>query len=403
MKLMVIDNSVEGLLMFRGRLLKTLASLGCQVIACVPQDENEKWKRLSEIGVEYDSISLVPAGMNPLKDMAYCLACWRLFRKHQPDLLLAYTLKPVIYGSLAARLAGVSRTYSTLTGLGYGFSARGLKQRAVNAVLRALLWPALRYNRRVLFLNADDRDLFLKLGLISNPDQAVVVNGSGVDLEHFAIAPFPLESNRFLMIARLIKEKGVLEYVQAARILKERYPDATFHLVGGFEPHPSEIRQDIVAVWQRNGWIQYHGWADDVRPFIANASTCVLPSYREGIPRSLLEALAMGRPIVTTDAPGCRETVIDGENGFLVAVRDVAGLAQAMERFLQEPALRKPMGLRSRELAVERYDVRKVNQSVLHILGLQEGQPGRSRSLPSTADKLLTLGVDERMGPKKSG
>jgi glycosyltransferase involved in cell wall biosynthesis len=309
--------------------------------------------------------------MNPMRDVRTVRALTALYREVQPDLVLTYAIKPVIYGSIAARLAGVPRVCSLITGLGYSFGMTTWRQRALNPVVRSLFRLALASNEVVFFQNPDDLRQFVEAGLAKDR-QAVLVNGSGIDLDYFSVAPLPKGAPVFLLSARLIWEKGVGEYVEAARALKARYPAARFRLFGPLDPNPAAVSRGQLDAWCAEGVIEYLGsTTDDVRPAIAGASVFVLPSsYREGTPRSILEALAMGRAIVTTDAPGCRETVVRGENGFLVPTKDSTALADAMERFLRDPGLVAPMGARSREIAEEKYDVHLVNRVMMRAMGL---------------------------------
>jgi glycosyltransferase involved in cell wall biosynthesis len=227
---------------------------------------------------------------------------------------------------------------------------------------------ALRHNTIVFFLNRDDIKYFRESRLVDN--NAVQLDGEGVDPLLYKPVDATVKQTTFLLIARLIRDKGIREFVQAAAILKNRHPKAIFQILGPFDSNPTAMTPEQISAWQASGSIEYLGEAKDVRPYIANSSVDVLPSYREGLPRTVLEAMAMGRPIITTDAPGCRETVTDGENGFLVPVKDVEALAAAMEKFILQPELIKKMGERSREIVEEKYDVHKVNARIQQHMGL---------------------------------
>jgi glycosyltransferase involved in cell wall biosynthesis len=221
----------------------------------------------------------------------------------------------------------------------------------------------------VFFQNPDDEKLFRELGLLRRSTKSVLVNGSGVDLEAFRPVPFPPEIS-FLMIARLISLKGIHDYAKAAEAVRARHADVPFRLAGWIDDTPDAIREQDLRRWVDGGTLEFLGKLDDVRPALAAASVYVLPSHREGTPRTVLEAMAMGRPVVTTDAPGCRETVRHGHNGFLVPVSDPVALAGALERFLQSPSLLEEMGRESRRIAVEKYDVHCVNAVMLKEIGL---------------------------------
>jgi glycosyltransferase involved in cell wall biosynthesis len=306
--------------------------------------------------------------MNPFKDLISLVRMARLLRSLQPDIVLSYTIKPVIFGSLAARCAGVASIHSMITGLGYAFLGNGFKGRVINRLVTAMYRAALRVNRSVFFQNPDDRALFVDSGIVDE-NKTCLINGSGVDIGHYSPAARG-SAPVFLMIARLLRDKGVLEYVESARTLKSRYPQAVFQLLGPLDSNPAAVSQTELAVWQQEGVIEYLGFADDIRPGMRTANIYVLPSYREGTPRTVLEAMSMGRPVVTTDAPGCRETVRDGDNGFLVPVKDVEALASAMEKFILHPELIEKMGKRSVEIAREKYDVRKVNAVIMQRMGI---------------------------------
>jgi glycosyltransferase involved in cell wall biosynthesis len=378
MKIAVIASYAPSLVIFRGPLLTAMLNAGHEVLACAPGMDEGVCQALLKMGVKYHSISLSRNGVNPLHDASTVYGLYRVFRQFKPDVALGYTVKPVVYGSLAARLAGVPRYFSMITGLGSAFvepenaADRYLKRRVLNWLIKLLYRLALPSNTAVFFQNVDDKAFLVQLGLVTE-EKAIVVNGSGVDLDHFAETPPPArEYPSFLLIARLIKDKGIVEYVEAATILKKKYPGTAFRLLGWFDENsPSGITRSQLEQWQHEGCIEYLGSTDDVRPYMQEASVYVLPTfYREGTPRTVLEAMATGRPIVTTDTPGCRETVIDGENGFLVPVRNVPALVNALEKFICQPGLIASMGKRSREIAVEKYDVHKVNAQIMKTMGL---------------------------------
>ena len=293
-------------------------------------------------------------------------------RRTQPDVVLAYTIKPVIYGTLAAWLVGVSRRYALITGLGYAFTGHafgGIRSK-VSAVVQFLYKQALCRVHKVFFQNTDDQALFYQLGLLPASTASVVVNGSGVDLDSFSFTPLPPGAPHFLLIARLLGDKGVREYAQAAQRIKANHTDVQFSLVGWIDENPDAITQSELDNWLTAGTLNYLGCLQDVRPSIAQCTVYVLPSYREGTPRTVLEAMAMGRAVITTNAPGCRETVLNGENGFLVPVKSVDALVVAMEQFIREPDLARQMGQRGRVLVEEKFNVHSVNAVMLHEMGL---------------------------------
>ena len=343
------------------------------------------------MGVTYRSIRLDRTGLSPLKDIVAFIDFVRMFRELCPDIVLCYTVKPVIYGSLAAWLAGVRHIYSIITGLGYVFIGNSWKQKLLRPFVCKLYWLALNRNTNIFFLNHDDKKTFYSYGIIVREGTDIRLNGEGVDTtlyshrtsienvvprgssvdtKYSAVNKSDNTKISFLLIARLIWDKGILEYVEAAKIISAKYNFVKFKLLGPFDCNPAAISKQQIDQWQASGAIEYLGETKDVRPFIANSSVYVLPSYREGLPRTILEAMAMGTPIITTDAPGCRETVTDGDNGFLVPVKDAEALAAAMEKFILHPELVDKMGKRCREIAEENYDVHKVNAVILRHMGL---------------------------------
>ena len=275
-------------------------------------------------------------------------------------------------GGLAARLARVPRFYALITGLGYAFTGKAKGKRAViQALANGLYRTSLKGASGVIFQNPDDAAEFRDRGLIPAHLTPVVVNGSGVDLARFSVAPLPDGPCSFVMIARLLGDKGVREYAAAAQALRARGSEAVVHLVGGPDANADSITEAEAQAWHDDGRLIWHGRLDDVRPAIAAAHVVVLPSYyREGTPRTVLEGMAMGRAIITTDAPGCRETVIDGETGILIPPRDAAALAMAMEELASDPERTARFGAASHAYAARRYDVHMVNAAMRQAMGL---------------------------------
>lgn len=371
-KVLIIAGLAESLLNFRGSLLKAMQHAGHRVYACAPECDLQIKRRLADAGIEFVSVPMSRAGLNPLEDIATVNAIRRMCLQVRPDAVLAYTIKPVVYGLLAARLAGIQRRFALITGLGYAFTAAqtSFGRRLINVIAQGLYRLGLRDAKGVFFQNPDDKQLFEELGLFPVDTSVTVVNGSGVDTTYFSPEPLP-DQPVFLLIARLLADKGVREYAAAAALVQQQYNQARFLLVGPHDPNPSAIGKDELDGWIASGAIDYLGALTDVRPAIKRARVYVLPSYREGTPRSVLEAMAQGRAIITTDAPGCRETVEDGLNGVLVPVRDVQALADAMIRMITDPDQVARMGQYSRQIAVDKYDVHKVNAVMLTAMGLQ--------------------------------
>ncbi|MEO5772705.1 MAG: glycosyltransferase family 4 protein [Sphingomicrobium sp.] len=367
---LLLSSYAPSLINFRGKLIEGLIARGHKVTAVAPVISKDIGSALEALGAQPREVALASNPLNPIELRASHRAIVRMLRETKPDTVIAYTIQPATIGVLAAAQAGVPNIVPMITGLGYPFSAgKGLKRRLSRLGATLLYRVALEKASTVIFQNSDDRVDLEAAGGYPRGKRSVVVAGSGVDLDAFAVAPLPAAPN-FLMLARLIRDKGVFEYAEAAKQVKARYPDARFELAGWIDHSPGAVSEAELAEMVRSG-VDYLGQLDDVRPAIAGASIFVLPSaYREGIPRSILEAMAMGRAVITCDTPGCRETVVQGENGFLVPPFDAGALGRAMERFILDPALRRSMGQRSRELAEERFDVRKVNEAIFEAAGL---------------------------------
>ncbi len=376
MKFLLIASFADSVWPFRGPLIQALLACGLQVHVAAPGlTENSSIRRQLEAkGVTAHNLQLRRTSMNPFSDFSTLLQLWRLARSVRPDFVLSYTIKPVIYGSLAATLARVPHRFALITGLGYTFlgqdSNGAYKRGWLRALIQKLYTLALRRTQKVFFQNPDDEALFQSLAILGAQTPTVVINGSGGDITVYRPTPLP-EVPHFLLIARLLGDKGVREYVQAARLVRTAHPDAHFSLAGWIDENPDSIAQHELDTWITEGVITYLGRLQDVRPAIADCGVYVLPSYREGTPRTVLEAMAMGRAIITTDSPGCRETVIEGDNGYLVPVKSADALAQAMLRFINNPTLAQHMGRRSRAIAESKYDVHKVNAVMLHEMCIQ--------------------------------
>ena len=373
-KIAVIGTDAKRHVIFRGALIKELANRGLEVYVLAPNFDDTTSKKIIELGALPIHYDISGTTLNPLHDISAFFKLLTLLKKIKPDIVFSYTIKPVIYGTLAASILRIPKRYALITGLGYAFGetqdSDRLKRKIVRLFATFLYRLALRRATKVFFQNKDDLSEFVNAGIVKS-DKAVLVGATGVDLEHFRASLPPLQPVTFILVARLLKEKGVPEFVDAARILKSKYRDVRFLLVGGPDPNPDSISKEEVEGWVKDRIIEWVGQVNDVRPYISRASVFVLPSYyREGIPRSTQEAMAMARPVITTDAPGCRETVIDGVNGFLVPPRNVEALVSAMEKFILQPELIVKMGAESRKIAEERFDVHKINKKLLEEIGL---------------------------------
>ncbi|PAU72641.1 glycosyltransferase family 4 protein [Vreelandella alkaliphila] len=374
-RFLLISGTSYSLVNFRGPLVQALIKAGLDVHVAAPGllEDMTTRQQLEAWGAVAHDFPMQRNGLSPWRDALTLHALYRLMCKIRPEMVLSYTIKPVVYGLLAAWLARVPRRYALVTGLGYAFASQSSGKRAlVYQVVRRLYAAALNRADKVFFQNPDDNALFRELGILREKVPSQVLNGSGVDMSHFTVAPIPAGPPHFLLIARLLGDKGVRQYADAARRIKQRHPEIVFQLAGDIDSNPDTITREELDIWVKEGSIDHLGWLNDVRPAIANCSVYVLPSYyREGTPRSVLEAMAMGRAVITTDAPGCRETVIEGDNGYLIPVRDVDALEVAMQTFIDSPALVQTMGRRSYEIAKDRYDVHKVNAVMLKSMEIK--------------------------------
>jgi glycosyltransferase involved in cell wall biosynthesis len=360
----LVCNTAWAIYTYRHGLIRTLVGKGVTVTVIAPRDRT--FVLLEEMGCRCIELFVASKGTNPRDDLRTLSELYRCYRKSAPDVVFHYTIKPNIYGSIAAWLARVP-SIAVTTGLGYVF----IRKSRAAVIAKTLYRLAFRFPREVWFLNRDDQAAFLERGLLVHPERARLLNGEGVDLDHFAHTPAPRTENfTFILIGRLLWDKGVGEYVDAARALRARYPHARFQLLGpaGVD-NPSAITLEQVRAWEREGVIEYLGEAHDVRPHIANAGCVVLPSYREGVPRTLMEASAMGRPIVATDVPGCREVVEDGVTGLLCEARNAESLAGKLERMIgMSDEERKTMGERGRAKVTAEFDETAVVARYLRTL-----------------------------------
>lgn len=375
MRVVIIGTVASSILGFRGPLIKKLLSEGHEVFAfAIDYTEAQRQTLMSWGGVPID-YELSRSGLNPIADLKMMFALKKAFLEIQPDRVFSYFVKPVIYGSLAAKLAKVPKCIAMLEGLGFAFTeqpeGKALKTKIIQQVqlfLYRMAFPAITH---LLFLNPDDRDeLLVKHGL--KVKAASVIGGIGLELKDYPYRP--VETNKplsFLYIGRLLKEKGIFDFLAAAKIVKKHYPQVTFTVLGATDhTSPNALTDEELQSCIGSDLIVYPGQVDNVLDWITESSVFVLPSYREGVPRSSQEAMAVGRPILTTDVPGCRETVIDGKNGFFVPAFDVEALAEKMIWFIEHPEQIEPMGLASRKMAEEKFDVHKVNARMLEIMGL---------------------------------
>lgn len=362
-----MDRSLMG---FRGDLIKDLIKEGHNVFTAAPNLTKTVADKLKEFGAVPLQYELIRAGISPFGDLRSIKQLKQIMVAHDIDLVFPYTIKPVIYASMAANKLDIP-VISLITGLGFTFTGVSMKARILQKMVEFLYKKSIRKNKMVIFQNKDDQELFKKLGILTSNQNTDVVDGSGVNLKRydFRINNKTRDNVIFIFVARLIKEKGINLFINAAKELKQNFPNAQFHVVGAPDQSPSSIKSEEIQELHKKGVIKYHGRVNNVPELLSQSDVFVLPTYyREGVPRSILEALSVGLPIITTDTPGCKETIIDNKNGILLRPNNQEELTMAMRSFLENPDQIGRMGLKSRELAENRFDVSIINKKLIqHI------------------------------------
>lgn len=367
MRILYIVNDTNFFLSHRMPLALAAKSEGFDIHVATPLSDDVD--KILSAGFTFHVIPLTRRGVHLWEELASVIALYRLYGKIKPDLVHLVTIKPVLYGGIAARFAGVTAVVSAVTGLGYVFIARGVKASLLRIVVKGIYRFALGHaNGRVIFQNPDDRSSFWKSKLI-DVSQTVLIKGSGVDMAQFSPTSEPPGPPLVVFAARMLWDKGVGEFVEAAKYLCDSGINARFALVGDTDSgNPAAVPKSQLESWQQSGVVEWWGQYTNMPMVFAQSHIVALPSaYGEGVPKVLIEAAASGRPIVTTDTPGCREIVRHGENGFLVPVRDVAALAEALRRLIENVELRRSMGARGREIAVAEFSVQRVVSETLDI------------------------------------
>ena len=369
--LVIIGNSYIDFIHLRAPLLEELRKENKDMTLMGPMcQDSETLEKLKKNNTKYVSYKINPVNLNPISNFLSFLDILIKLKSLNPDKVFLFTLKPIVYGSIASFFLKKTEVFSLNSGLGRVFTGSSIYNKFVLIFLRPLLKRAFKFNKKVFFQNNDDKDLFAKLN-ICHPSKSIVVNGTGIDLKkfHFSEEYKGDEPLNFLMISRLIEEKGLIYYYQAAKKIKKFFPEVNFLLLGNFCKSKSGLSPKIIDSWQEENVINYLGETDDVRPFLKKADIFVLPSfYREGVPRTCMEALATGLPIITTDVPGCRETVIDGLNGFLIKPKSTNDLQNAMMKFINYPEIIEDMSAEGRKLVENRFDIVKVNHEIVEGL-----------------------------------
>lgn len=367
MKFLMISPKNRTVYNFRGDLIREIIKRGYEVVVTGPDMTDVD--RIEELGARFVEIPLNKNGTNVIDDFKYCLKLYWLFKQEKPDVTLGYTVKPIIYGAIAAHFAGVENINCMVTGVGYAFITKTWKAKLIGMIVRILYRIGFGFSDHVIFQNRDDLKEFCQEKLVSLK-KCSVVHGSGINTEYYQPVPLP-EQPVFFMLSRLLIRKGIQEYLEAAKTVKKKYPQAMFYLLGKYETEMQDaISKEEVEKFIKEGTIVRFDETDDVRPYYEMSSVYVLPAYREGTPRTVLEAMAMGRPVITTDAPGCRGTVVDGKTGYLVPVQDSAAIAEKICFFIDNPKLIEIMGKRSREYVQKNFDVKKVNENMIRIMEL---------------------------------
>jgi len=368
MRIGIVINSSWNIYNFRIGLIEAFQKEGYQVVAIAPDDGFVS--DLEAVGCEFFPLEIERKGANPLKDLFFIFGLYKVYKAAKLDIALHFTIKPNIYGTLAARLLNI-HTINNVTGLGTVFIHDNLTSKIAQKLYRF----AFQFPQKVFFQNQDDLDLFVEKKLISK-NITDLLPGSGIDTEKFkpemATATDLPKKFTFLLIARLLYDKGILEYINAIKILKKENIDAHFQLMGKIETDKGlGVTQEMLQKWIDDGLISYLGTTNNVRPFIQNADCVILPSYREGTPRTLLESASMGKPLIATDVAGCKETIIDGVNGFLCEVRNATDLAAKMKKMMELPENEyREMGKQSRFLAITKFDQKIVIQKYLQAISL---------------------------------
>jgi len=362
-KIVFICGGGDSLVRFRLEFIKRFLEQSYEVYAYAPEIRDEFLEELLKLNVKFEKISFQRKNLNPVNTFKSIIDITQKLKLHKPDVVFSYTHKSVVIGSICAYLAKVKSSYSLITGTGHIFDGDTLKQRIQRIIGILGFKIALRFNQKVFFQNPDDLKLFARLKVVSS-QRSVLVNGSGVNLELFSVKPLP-EEPIFLCLSRLIKSKGLIEYAKAAAITKKKFPSAKFLLYGFPDDHYDSIdEQEIIDNWHSDFGIEYLGFSGNPIDTISKCSVYVLLSYNEGTPRSVLEAMSMGRPIITTHVSGCRETVKEEFNGFLVPHKDYEYAASCMMK-LMDPELRSKMGKASRIYCEQKYNVHEVNSILL--------------------------------------
>lgn len=367
-KFIIIGSEPSSILLFRSQLIKDISNSNFQVIAVSNPITSNLKKSFSNLKIKHKVIKFDRRSYNPINNLISLYRLTMLLIKEKPDIVLAYTIKPVIWTGIASIFIK-TKYYALITGLGYTFHGDSYLRRLLKIFVKFLYKIAMLNSFKVIFQNEDNKKVFID-GNIIKPEKACLVNGSGVDINFYKKTLIP-DQLSFLQISRLLGEKGIREYCKAAEIIKDEFPEISFNLLGEEDHSKDGIPIEEIKAWENKKVINYFTPTNDVRPYIANSSVFVLPSYHEGISRSVLEAMSMGRPIITTNAPGCKETVVNGINGWLVGVGDVNQLVEKMKWFVKNQDKITSMGNESLNIIRGKFEIGLVNNSMLKIMDIR--------------------------------
>lgn len=367
MRIFLLGSQSNYVQIFRGDLLKRMAELGHDVYAVALDRECEQY--FNEIGVKLIDISFNRTGTNPFTDLVTISKYVKLFKKYKPDYIYAFNIKPVIYGCIAAKICKIKNVYPLIPGVGIVFNRTGFKGKFIEKSVSILYKIALKKANKVFFQNYDDIDLFVEKSILPR-EKCVHVNGSGVNMKRFKHTPAPLPVS-FLMIARLLKNKGVLEYCQCAQRLHDKYPDMCCKLIGEYDTNPNSLTEKDIQPFIDSGAIEHIRFTNEIPKYMSENTVFVLPTYyNEGLPHTILESMASGRAVITTAWKGGKDAVDDKETGLLIPIKDVDALYDAMQYMIDNPEVAVEMGNKAREKCCKIYDVDKVNDSILRTMGL---------------------------------
>lgn len=372
--IILVANSAFTILNFRSELIKKLINKGFTVYVITPREcsllnGKDVESEFNNLQVKFIPISLDRKSINPLKNFYIFINLFKAYIKIKPGYVLNYTIKLNVFSSVAAYLAGVPHVFSNITGVGYALSSNSFYGSLIRKIVFLLYRISLNLNSLVFFQNTDDKQLFLKNKLVYD-SKCVVINGSGVDTSYFIRNNELPTSPSFIFVGRLLRDKGIYEFIEAAKLIKHNYPDVKFSILGHLDDNPESLSKYELDKLVSENVVDYLGSVSCVKSVLGEYQVLVLPSYREGTPRVVLEAMSMSMPIITTDVPGCRQTIVDGYNGFLVQAKDHIDLSNKMELYLFDPYLAKSQGLNSRKIAIERYDVNLIVNDIFKYVGI---------------------------------